>query len=365
VTAEVAIVDGRTVGFGIVGCGVISKWHAMAVADLPGATLVGVTDAQPERAEQAAARFGTECVPDLDSLLARDDLDVVCVCTPSGLHAEVGVQAARAGKHVIVEKPIDVSLEAADRLITACREAGVRLGVIFQHRFDDGVQALRDLIDSGRLGRLLLGAAATKWYRTQEYYDSGAWRGSWELDGGGCLMNQGVHYVDLLQWMMGPVERVVAQMGTLDHDIEVEDAAMAMLTFAGGAMGTLEGSTVTFPGLPERLEVSGTGGSVVIDDGEISLRELKDERGETGAYGAKRDVRPVHSPRPSGAADPAAIRHEGHRRQFADFLEALRTGRDPLVTGEEGRKSLEIILAVYESARTGRPVTLSRTPARV
>ncbi|HEY4025894.1 MAG TPA: Gfo/Idh/MocA family oxidoreductase, partial [Candidatus Dormibacteraeota bacterium] len=258
----------RTYGFGIIGCGVIAPFHARAVGELPNARLVAVADVIPERAGRLAAEFGAEAHTEVDALLARPDVDVVSVCVPSGLHAEIGVRAAAAGKHVVVEKPIDITLEAADRLIAACRDRGVTMTVISQNRFRPAVQRLRELIDAGRLGRLVVGDAVVKWYRSQDYYDSGDWRGTWALDGGGSLMNQGVHYTDLLQWMMGPVDRVFARCATATHErIEVEDVAVALLHFASGAVGVLEASTAVYPGLSERLEVTGTGGTVIIEAG--------------------------------------------------------------------------------------------------
>jgi predicted dehydrogenase len=347
----------RIHGFGIIGCGVIAPFHARAIADLENARLVAVADKVPERASDLAAEFGCGSA-DISALLMRADIDVVCVCVPSGEHAEIGVQAAAAGKHVVVEKPIEVTLEAADRLISACRDHGVTLSVISQHRWDRGVRELKDLVDTGQLGRLILGDAIVKWYRTQQYYDSGSWRGTWRLDGGGALMNQGVHYVDLLQWVMGPVERVFARTRTLAHErIEVEDIAAAVLGFANGAVGILEASTAVFPGLSERLEISGTRGTAIIEAGELKVRELKDERGETSPYGGKVQV-PEDGATGGAVANPADISYVGHREQLRDVLEAIDTGRLPAIDGVEARKPLEIILAVYESARTGRDVVL-------
>jgi UDP-N-acetyl-2-amino-2-deoxyglucuronate dehydrogenase len=344
-------------GFGIIGCGVIAPLHARAIAELPNARLVAVADGIEERARLVASAFDVEAL-DVDSLLARPDVDVVCVCVPSGLHAEIGSRVAAAGKHVVVEKPIEVTLEAADRLMAACRDNGVQLSVISQHRWDPGMRELKELVDNGRLGRLVLGDAIVKWYRTQEYYDSGEWRGTRRLDGGGALMNQGVHYVDLLQWVMGPVERVFARCRTSSHErIEVEDIALAVLAFENGAVGILESSTAVYPGLSERLEVTGTDGTVIVEAGEIKVRELKDEKGETAPYGG----RPVrsHGEAPEGAAaNPVDISILGHREQLADMLAAIDSGRRPAIDGAAARSTLEIILAVYESARTGQDVTL-------
>jgi UDP-N-acetyl-2-amino-2-deoxyglucuronate dehydrogenase len=349
----------RTYGFAIVGCGVIAPTHARAIGDIPNAELRAVVDVVPERAQKLAAEFGAEPYTELGAALARPDVDVVCVSVPSGLHAEVGVQVAQAGKHLIVEKPIEITLEAADRLIAACRQQGVKLAVISQHRFDPGMRRLREALEAGRFGRLLLGDAIIKWYRTQQYYDSGAWRGTWELDGGGALMNQGVHYIDLLQWTMGPVESIYAHCATVAHEIEVEDLGLALLKFANGAHGVIEGSTAIYPGVPERLEISGTGGTAVVENGEVKLWAFKDEQGEVGPYGAKltAEAAPPES-QDKAASDPAALQISGHRAELADMLEAIAADRDPVITGEEARKPLEVILAIYESARTGREVTL-------
>jgi predicted dehydrogenase len=285
----------------------------------------------------------------LDALLARPDVDVVCVCVPSGLHAEIGVRAARAGKHLAVEKPVDVTLAAADRLIEAARTAGVALTVISQHRFDPGLVELKRLIDEGALGRLVLGEASTKWYRTQAYYDSAGWRGTWAMDGG-SLMNQGVHYVDLLRWCMGPVTEVTAVCATQAHQVEVEDTALALVRFASGAVGTIMSTTAAYPGFPQRLEITGTGGTVIVEDGRITRRALtgQDDHGPDGTGEASTGA----------AADPAAIEVASHAAQLADLLAAVAGGREPAVGGQDGRDALEIICAVYESARTGRTVSL-------
>lgn len=337
---------GGVTGFGIVGAGVIGVTHAQAIDQVPGAWLAAVTDTSLDSAKKLADSRGCAAEPDLDSLLARDDVDAVSVCVPSGLHAEVGVAVAAAGKHLVVEKPIDVTLGAADRLIGAAGAAGVKLTAISQHRFDPGVVELRGLIDDGALGTLLLGEASTKWYRSQAYYDSGAWRGTWALDGG-SLMNQGVHYVDLLLACMGPVTEVTAITATLTHRIEVEDVALALLRFRSGAVGTLTSSTSVFPGLAQRLEISGTGGTVVIEDGEIIIR---------GLAGEPHRARDSHG-QPAGARTPD-IGIASHVAQIADFVEAIEHDREPSATARDARAVLEVILAVYESARERRTVRL-------
>ena len=336
-------------GFGIVGTGVIAALHAAAIRTLPGARLTAVTDVAAGAAGTFAAARGCAAEPDLDALLARPDVDVVCVCVPSGLHAEIGVRAARAGKHLAVEKPVDVTLAAADRLIEAARDAGVALTVISQHRFDPGLIELKRLIGEDALGRLVLGEASTKWYRTQAYYDSAAWRGTWAMDGG-SLMNQGVHYVDLLRWCMGPVTEVTAVCATQAHQVEVEDTALALVRFASGAVGTIMSTTAAYPGFPQRLEITGTGGTVIVEDGRITRRALTGQDGPDQNGGAEAGL--------GAAADPAAIEVASHAAQLADLLAAVEEGREPAVGGQAGRDALEIICAVYESARTGRTVSL-------
>jgi predicted dehydrogenase len=336
--------------FAIVGCGVIAPVHARSIAEIEGAALTAVCDIIPEKAHTLGEAFGAPAFTDVDAMLRAADIDVVIVLTPSGLHARVGIAAAQAGKHVIVEKPMDVTLEKADALIDACRAAGVKLGCISQHRFDPAVVALKEAVQAGKLGQLNFGGSHTKWYRAQEYYDSGDWRGTWSLDGGGALINQSIHYVDLLQYIMGPVEEIHAYCATRAHQrIEVEDIAVASMRFRSGALGLLEGTTAAYPGFCARLDIYGTGGSVIIENDQVTAWELTCGEGcpaepvETGFI---------------GGTSSKDIMHFAHRRQIADFVRAVRENREPLVNGAEGRKALEIVLAVYESARTGRPVRL-------
>jgi UDP-N-acetyl-2-amino-2-deoxyglucuronate dehydrogenase len=344
--------DAARHGIGIVGAGVIGAVHAEAVGLVPGARLAAVTDVDPGRAKALAATWDCAAEPDLAALLARGDVDVVLVCVPSGLHAEVGIQAAAAGKHLVVEKPVDVTLEATDRLIAAARANSVGVTVISQHRFDAGLGELRRLLDSGALGSLLLGEASTKWYRTQGYYDSAAWRGTWELDGG-SLMNQGIHYLDLLLWAMGPAAEVTAICATQAHHVEVEDTTLALVRFASGAVGTVLSSTAAYPGFDQRLEITGTNGTVIVENGAITRRALAGDRGT--AAPATADTRATER---AAAASPGGIDPSSHAAQIADFLTAIDNGRDPAVTAEDARATLQVICAVYESARTGRPVAI-------
>jgi UDP-N-acetyl-2-amino-2-deoxyglucuronate dehydrogenase len=348
-----------TRGFGIAGTGVIAAIHAEAIALIPDARLVAVTDVADGAAAAFAAAHGGKAEPDLGALLARGDIEVVCVCVPSGLHARVGVLAAKAGKHLVVEKPIDVSLDAADRLIEAAQAAGVALTVISQHRFDAGLVELTRLLGERALGRLVLGEASTKWYRSQAYYDSAAWRGTHAMDGG-SLMNQGIHYVDLLRWCMGPATEVMAVCSTQAHQMEAEDTALAIVRFSSGAVGTILSSTAAFPGFPQRLEITGTKGTVTVEDGQIVRQAFgAGARPATAAVAGSGARAGPASPAAVGS-DPAAMDVASHAAQIADLLAAVDSGRQPAVSGQSAREALEIVCAVYESARTGRPVRMGR-----
>lgn len=337
--------------FALVGCGVIAPIHARSVVELDSAKLVALCDIVPKKASRLAKTYPADVYADYREMLRRDDIDVVIVLTPSGLHAEIGIAAAQAGKHVIVEKPMDVTLEKVDALIDACRKAGVKLCSISQHRFDPAIVALKQAVCENKLGQLNFGGSHTKWYRSQEYYDSGSWRGTWELDGGGALINQSIHYVDMLQYIMGPVDELHAYCSSRAHErIEVEDIAVAALKFRSGAIGLLEGSTAAYPGFVARLDIYGSSGSVIIENDQVSEWHLRSQ-----------EPCPVE-PEPTGfigGTSSKDIWHLSHKRQIADMIAAIREDREPLVNGAEGRKPLEIVLAVYESARTGKPVRLN------
>lgn len=345
-----------TIGFGIIGCGMISRFHARAIGDIKGAKLVACYSATPASADKFAAE--QKCTPyhSLDALLKDPAVDVVTICTPSGAHMEPCLAAAKAGKHVIVEKPLDITLTRIDKMIAACDKAGVILSTIFPSRFHHSAQLMKGAIDKGRLGRLTLGDAYVKWYRTQQYYDSGAWRGTWSLDGGGALMNQAIHSVDLLTWMMGPVAEVTAHTTMLAHErIEVEDVAVATLRFANGALGVIEASTAVWPGELKRIEIHGTQGSIAMREEDIIRWEFAKKTKTDDELLAKMAGK-THTG--GGAADPKAIGHHGHTGLFKDVLDAIKKGKKPLSDGSEGRRSVEIILAIYKSAETGKAVQL-------
>src|SRR6266536_3843729 len=271
--------------FGLVGCGVIGPVHAEALSRLPDAVLVSVADLIPERAQTLAARYGATTYTDLSTMLEREGLDVVIICTPSGKHGEHVCQVMRSGRHVIVEKPMEIRRAALDEMLRVQRETGVKLAVISQHRFDPASRQVHDLLEEKAFGRLVLGNVIVPWWRSQGYYDSGAWRGTWELDGGGVLMNQSIHSIDLLQWFMGPVKSIYAYMDTLAHRMETEDVAVAVLRFTNGALGTIAATTGAYPGVTTRIEVFGDRGSAVIENDNLSYLHLaRDDSEEAGAY---------------------------------------------------------------------------------
>jgi len=343
-------------GIAIIGTGMISHFHARAIAEVRGAKLVACYDRAPEAAKRFAKEVGCEAYSDLDEMLASPEVDIVSVATPSGAHMEPAVAAARAGKHVIIEKPLEITLKRCDRIIRECEKAGVKLSSIFPSRFHDSSIKMRKAVDAGRFGRLTLGDAYVKWFRTQEYYDSGAWRGTWKLDGGGALMNQAIHTVDLLTWLMGPVDEIQAQTATLAHKrIEVEDVATATLKFANGALGVIEASTAAYPGYLKRIELHGNEGTAVLEEEDIKTWDFAKKSRSDAAI-----LKAMQSSKSSGggAADPSAIGHHGHTMQFRDFVKAIKTDGTPAVDGHEGRRSVEIILAIYKSAMSGKTVKL-------
>ena len=319
----------REIGFGVIGLG-MGALRSELIARTEGARLVAVADTDDSRRKEVASRLGVESYREFRSLVSQADIDVVMIMTPSGMHAEMAAEAARAGKHVIVTKPMEVTLPRIDMMVEECRKAGVMLAVDFECRYREGNLRIRRALDEGWFGKLILGEARLKWYRSEEYYEG--WHGTWRLDGGGSLMNQTVHQIDLLRWFMGPVRSVRGQMGVFSHDIETEDLAMAMLAFENGAMGTILGTT-TYPyDRPPEVEIHGTNGAVVTRGDEIELWKFRDER----------------QPPELTEAHPANV--------IEDMLSAIRYNTPVAVDGLEGRKSVELILAIYEAAKSGREV---------
>ena len=339
----------KKIGIGIIGTGSIAGIHVQSVRELENAQLLGLASSSRERAIQAAEKYGLRVYEDYRNLLKNNDIQVVIICTHSGNHLEPTLAAAEAGKHVLVEKPLEVSLKRADQMIEACREAGVKFGCIFQNRFSPDYQRLKKAVASGALGKLNLGNAYIKWYRSPEYYHTSSWKGTLKGDGGAALINQGIHTIDLLLDIMGDAESVFGKVRTVKHNIEGEDLGLGLITFKNGALGTIEGSTAILPGYPERLEIFGDKGSVILEAGKIVSWEIEGESNlpETKPEGNG-----------SGASDPTAIGHALHRAQIEDFIQAIQEHREPAVTGLSGRKSLEMILSIYKSSKKGKEVKL-------
>lgn len=343
----------KTWNFGVVGAGLIADFHARAIGDLPNAKFVACCDTNVPRAEALAQKYGARAYGSYEEMLKSDDIDIVTIATPSGLHMEPTVAAAQAGKHVLCEKPVEITLERIDAMIQAHDKAGTRLGGIFPYRFNDMMVPLREAIRSGRLGTITCASVYVPWWRTDAYYE-GSWRGTWKLDGGGALMNQSIHMIDMLCDLMPPIESVQAFTGTLGHKIETEDTATAVVRYTNGALGMIYGTTSSFPGQFRRFEITGTKGTIVNVENSITVWQFADERPED----AEVRSRFTAIQGGGGVADPAAITHGNHTRNFKAFLESLETGKDFWISGPEARKAVEIILAVYRSAKEGKLVKL-------
>jgi len=341
----------------LIGAGNISDTHARAVAEIPDTAIAAVHAPTRAHADRLAARHGAVAYDTLDQFLRHRPLDMVVVGSPSGLHAEHGIAAAQAGLHVLVEKPIDVRGARAEALIEAAARAGVTLGVIFQDRFKPDVVRLKALVSAGRLGTPILATARVKWFRPPAYYEGSRWRGTRALDGGGALMNQGVHTVDLLLWLLGPVRRVCGMTATALHRIEVEDTAVAVLEFVNGGLATIEATTAAYPGYARRLELTGSNGTAMLEGDEIVALDLQD-RSETVVRQPSARTDSGHAAAPENVASPVVSDVSAHRAVLEDFMHAVAIPGEPCCSGESGRRSVMLIEAVYESARTGRAVDL-------
>jgi len=339
----------RKFKFGIIGMGMIGEHHAKSIMELEEAELAAIQCRTKSKGENLSKKLNIEYYPDYLDMIKREDIDIIDICLPSGMHMEPAVAAAKAGKHVIVEKPIDITLERADKIINTCRECGVKLAVIFQSRFANPTRKLKEAVVNGELGKLVLGDAYIKWHRPQGYYNSTDWRGTIKGDGGAALINQSIHTIDLLQWIMGPVKRIYGKTATLTHDIEGEDVGIAVLEFENSALGVIEGSTSVYPGFPQRLEIHGEKGSVVLESDEIKNWTIQ----------GKEQIQPVEEKSDgTGASDPMAISHIKHKLQIKDMIDAIKEDREPFVNGEEGRKALEIVIGIYTSSKEGKPIDL-------
>ena len=340
-----------TVSIGILGAGNISDTHARAAQAIDGVEIVAVYGANGNKASALAERMGAVAYDDLARFLDHRPMDIVAIGSPSGLHAEQAIAAARRGLHVLVEKPLDISVERIDALIAEASATRVQIGVFFQDRLRPDVAKIKKIVDAGSLGKPVLASGRVKWYRPPEYYAQSRWRGTWALDGGGALMNQGVHTVDLLLWLCGPVTRVTARTATRTHEIEVEDTAVAVLEFASGALGVLEAATSIYPGYARRVELTGSEGTLILENDRLTAIDLKNPSAQEADDAA--DATPPDSSHSPLVADATA-----HRRVIEDFIDAMRSGRAPACDAREGRKSVELVEAFYRSAREDRGVRL-------
>jgi len=353
----------RTIGYAVVGLGV-GKAHADAAAACPRARLVAVCDLVQEKMDKIVERYpGTKTYIDFDELLRDDEVEVISICLPSAMHAEYAVRAMRAGKHVLIEKPIDITPEAAMRIEEVRLETGMKAGVVHQNRNNVDMYPIKRAIETGHLGQIYLGTFAVKWYRKPSYYEG--WHGTWEMDGGGSLMNQSVHTVDLMQWFMGDVESVTSHMDIYNHDIETEDTTVSLIRFRSGALATFVSTTCAYPGLSTDIQVYGTGGSVEADQDVLKCWKVKDfseefaeefgleasdeEEEEEEMLARYRKGNPGYT-----AAHPETL--VGHRSVIEDMVDAVLNDRDPQIMPLEAIKAVRIVCAVYESAKTGKTV---------
>jgi len=345
------------IGFGVVGLG-MGKHHCKAIDSAPNARLVAVCEVDEERLSPISEQYGCKAYEKYADMLADEDIQAVSIATPSGMHAEMGIQAADAKKHVIVEKPADITPDKVDELIEAGQRNEVKMAGIFQSRFDPLNIRIRQAVQEGKLGKMVGVHGHLPWFRAQSYFEGphGSWKGTWTMDGGGSLMNQGVHTVDLLQWFAGRVKDVSAMIGVFGHDIEAEDEAVAILRFESGAMGTLYSTTCCYPGLSQRITLFGTRGTIVKDEGRLKVWKSMDDEGEQQEkqmmelYGENKEA--------SAAADPMAVGFDGHTQIVMDLVEAIEEDREPSLSVSDAKHAVEIVCAVYESARSGQPVHL-------
>ena len=327
---------------GFTGGGNITETHIRAAA-AAGLKIAGIYGTNSAKTASLVQKYGGTAYSDFDRFLPHKPMDLVMLGSPSALHSDEGIAAARLGLHVLTEKPIDVTVKRADALIKAARTAGVKLGVFFQDRLKPDIWRVKDWINSGKLGRPILVEAAVKWYRRPEYYSASKWRGTLSLDGGGALMNQGIHTVDLLIYLLGDITRVQSVTKTALHNIESEDTCVATLEFANGAVGALHATTAAFPGYPRRVEITGTEGTVRIDQDRITRLDLRNPSALAD------QIEPADQN--ASASSPVVSDIRGHQRIIEDFVQAIETGRDPVCDGEEGRRSVAVVEAIYQAAR--------------
>ena len=331
---------------GLIGGGNISNTHARAIGAIPEAHIAAIYGTNKDKVERLSRQYGGCAYDDLQAFLDHRPMDLVVIGSPSGLHASHGIASVQCGMHVLTEKPIDISVQRADELIEAADRAGVKLGVILQDRGKNDIGRLKKLLDDGLVGRPLLAEAKVKWYRPAEYYSQSKWRGTLAMDGGGALINQAIHTVDVLLWLMGDVTEVQARTSTALHSIEGEDIAVALLEFANGALGSLQATTAALPGYPRRIEITGTGGTVILEQDHIVAIDVRNPPAGIGVSAPSHDR--------ENNSSPVVGDFRGHQVIFEDFLSAIRENRTPMCDGREGRRSLALVERIYEAAKAMR-----------
>ncbi|CAN5463966.1 Gfo/Idh/MocA family oxidoreductase [soil metagenome] len=341
--------NSKKLGIGIVGCGNISDTHADAISALDSCDLVAACTRNPERLDSFCDKYSITPYPSYDEFLTDPGLDIVTICTPSGTHLDYGKKAANAGKHVIVEKPIEVTLERGKKLVETCRKNKVKLAVIYQNRFIDSVVKMKKILDEGGIGKVFMASAAVKWFRDQNYYNKSGWRGTFSLDGGGAVINQSIHTIDLLQWMLGDMESIFAYTTNSTHDgIEAEDNSVAAMQFSNGPIGVFQASTSIVPPQERTIEINGVSGTLLLEGNVLSLKtDLKEI-----------DSKKAQS-KSAGASDPLdGLSYKDHFKQYEQIINAITTNGNPVVSGEESLKSLAVVEAIYQSAKKRKPVSI-------
>lgn len=337
-------------GFGIIGCGAIAEFHAYAISQSPDARLIAVCDVDLQKATSFAGSYGIDTVYGHPSDIAENpDIDIISICTPSGAHLESALPAIQRKKHILVEKPIEISTDRIDKMLNACNSNGVKLGCVFQLRFGGDFIRVKRALNNGVLGKIQMADAYLKYYRSHEYYSSAEWRGTYSLDGGGALMNQGIHYIDLLLWLVGTVDAVYAHCRTLDRKIEAEDTVYALLDYANGAVGVFEATTIAYPGYQSRIEIHGDKGTIRIEGNRVTDWTIV---GANNIHSSERADEGGHS-------DPRAISMRGHCLQIQDMVDAVKHNHEPAVSANSARRSVALIQSIYDSSKTGHPVKIS------
>lgn len=340
--------------FGIIGAGLIADFHAKAIQNIKNASLVGISSLYVEDARKLAGKYNCKSFKDSSEMLNSGEIDIVTIATPSGAHMEPAIEAALCGKHVLCEKPLDISLDRVDKMIEAHKASGTKLGGIFNYRYHDSLRYLKSAVDKGRFGTITCASIYVPWWRNEGYYKD-SWHGTKKLDGGGALMNQAIHMIDILQHLMGPVTSLQGYTATLGHSIEVEDTGAAVLRFKNNALGIIYGSTASFPGQYRRIEITGTKGTVIQVENSFKVWQFADQTEDDNDIFNK--FNQIEGG--GGVSDPGAIPFEPHARNIAAFIDSIEKGTIFEINGHEARKAVEIVLAIYTSARENKPFSFA------